>query len=136
MIDAIHHAAHVALNAVLLDAARELLAHNHVDRDPKFFTSLEAVLEVLPVLKAFSGIELEGDAAAQVATSRCRRTSAVSPSRTARTEPEQLDLWREEAGCDPPCQLPLEVEVHARGWQSRQAVLRPRVRYRGPVSTA
>ena len=64
MIDAIHHAAHMARTRNL-DAARELLANNHVDRDPKFFASLEAVLEVLPVSKAFSGIELEGDAAAQ-----------------------------------------------------------------------
>ena len=64
MIDAIHHAAHIG-RIRNLDAARDLLAKNYVDQDPKFFASLEAVLEVLPVSKAFSGIELEGDAAAQ-----------------------------------------------------------------------
>src|SRR5690606_1888173 len=45
MIDAIHHAAHAARTRTL-EAARELLAKAHVDRDPAFFTAFEAVLEV------------------------------------------------------------------------------------------
>src|SRR5262249_49513182 len=64
MIDPIHHAAHMARTRNL-DAARDALAQAHVDREPRFFSSLEAVLEVLPVSKAFTGIDLEFDAAAQ-----------------------------------------------------------------------
>lgn len=96
MIDAIHHAAHVARTRNL-DAARELLAHNHVDRDPKFFPSLEAVLEVLPVSKAFSGIELEGDAAAQGNDFEVLENLRRLAFSDRVDEPKQLDLWREEA---------------------------------------
>ena len=63
MIDAIHHAAHMA-RVRTLSAAQELLANARVDQEPSFFAALEAVLEVLPVSKAFSGIELEGNVAA------------------------------------------------------------------------
>jgi len=96
MIDAIHHAAHVARTRNL-DAARELLAHNHVDQDPKFFSSLEAVLEVLPVSKAFSGIELEGDAAAQGSDFEVLENLRRLAFSDRVDEPKQLDLWREEA---------------------------------------
>ena len=80
-----------------LDAARELLAHNHVDRDPKFFSSLEAVLEVLPVSKAFSGIDLEGDAAAQGSDFEVLENLRRLAFSDRVDEPKQLDLWREEA---------------------------------------
>ena len=60
MIDAIHHGANMA-RVRSLDAARELLATSLVDQDARFFAALEAVLEVLPVSRAFTGIELEGD---------------------------------------------------------------------------
>ena len=63
MIDAIHHAANMA-RVRSLAAAQEMLAATLVDQDPRFFAALEAVLEVLPVSKAFTGIELEGAAAA------------------------------------------------------------------------
>jgi len=69
MIDAIHHAANLA-RLRSLDAARELLATALVDEDPRFFASLEAVLEVLPVSHAFTGIELTGEARHRVPTSR------------------------------------------------------------------
>ena len=96
MIDAIHHAAHVGRTRNL-DAARELLAHNHVDQEPKFFSSLEAVLEVLPVSKAFSGIELEGDAAAQGSDFEVLENLRRLAFSDRVDEPKQLDLWREEA---------------------------------------
>ena len=63
MIDALHHAAHLGRTRTL-QAAREMLAKTGVDQEPMFFAALEAVLEVLPVGKAFSGIDLEGDLAA------------------------------------------------------------------------
>ena len=59
MIDAIHHAANLARSRTL-DAARELLSQTQVDQEPRFFAALEAVLEVLPVSRRFSDIELEG----------------------------------------------------------------------------
>ena len=52
MIDAIHHAANVARSRTL-DAAREMLYQTHVDQEPRFFASLKAVLEVLPVSRTF-----------------------------------------------------------------------------------
>ena len=62
MIDAVHHAAHVA-RARSPAAARDLLAKTGADREPRFFAALEAVLEVLPVSGAFTGMALQGDAA-------------------------------------------------------------------------
>lgn len=59
MIDAIHHAANFARTRTL-EAARELLEKAHVDRSPAFLSALEAVLEVLPVPRAFTGIDLDG----------------------------------------------------------------------------
>ncbi|MEX2281101.1 MAG: DUF1156 domain-containing protein, partial [Gemmatimonadota bacterium] len=59
MIDAVHHAAYIARTRTI-EAARELLERAHVDREPAFFAALEAVLEVLPVSKSFSGIDLTG----------------------------------------------------------------------------
>jgi len=96
MIDAIHHAAYLARKRNL-DAARELLAKNHVDSDLRFFASLEAALEVLPVSKAFSGIELEGDAAAQGSDFEVLENLRRLAYSDHVDEPKQLDLWREEA---------------------------------------
>ena len=62
MIDAVHHAANLA-RLRSLAAARDLLATAQADRHPHFLPSLEAVLEVLPVSRAFTGIELAGSAA-------------------------------------------------------------------------
>ena len=47
-----------------LQAARDLLAETQADRDPRFDAALEAVLEVLPVSGAFTGIEVGGEAGA------------------------------------------------------------------------
>jgi putative DNA methylase len=96
MIDAIHHAAHLGRTRNL-DAARELLTKNYVDQDPKFFASLEAVLEVLPVSKAFSGIELEGDVAAQGSDFEILENLRRLAFSDKVDEPKQLDLWKEDA---------------------------------------
>ena len=96
MIHAIHHAAHMARSRSL-DAARELLARAGVDRDPRFFAALEAVLEVLPASQTFTGVQLEGD----LATSGNDFEALYKLYRLAYSdkfdEPEQLKLWREEA---------------------------------------
>jgi adenine-specific DNA methylase len=61
-LDTIHHAAYAARSRNL-QHARELLSKAQVDAESGFFAALEAVLEVLPVSKAFSGIDLEGEVA-------------------------------------------------------------------------
>ena len=97
MIDAIHHAARLARNKSL-DAARELLAKARVDKDPRFFAALEAVLEVLPVSTKHTGVQLEGDLAA----SGSDFESLYDLYRLAYSdkidEPEQLKIWRDDIG--------------------------------------
>jgi hypothetical protein len=96
MIDALHHAAHLGRTRTL-QAAREMLTKTGVDHEPMFFAALEAVLEVLPVGKVFSGIDLDGDLAASGSDfevlENLRRfafTEQVDP-------PKQLELWLEPA---------------------------------------
>jgi putative DNA methylase len=95
MIDTIHHAANLGRTRTL-DAAKTLVEKNGLDGDPAFLASLKAVLEVLPVSKAWTGIDLEGDVAAAAndfeALEKLRTlawSARVSP-------PKQLDLWAEE----------------------------------------
>ena len=97
MIDAIHRAAHVARTRSL-QAARELLAEAQTDKDPRFFTALEAVLEVLPVSRAFTGIDVEGEAAAAGDDFEALYNLARLAYRDEVGEPEQLKLWRDD-GC-------------------------------------
>ena len=96
MIDALHHAAHFGRTRTL-QAACEMLTKTGVDKEHMFFAALEAALEVLPVGKAFSGIDLEGDLAAAgndfEALENLRKlafTGQVDP-------PKQLELWLEPA---------------------------------------
>ena len=97
MIDAIHRAAHVARTRSL-QAARELLAEAQTDKDPRFFTALEAVLEVLPVSRAFTGIDVEGEAAAAGDDFEALYNLARLAYRDEVGEPEQLKLWRDDGG--------------------------------------
>jgi putative DNA methylase len=95
MIDALHHAAHYGRTRTL-QAARDMLAKIGVDKEPMFFSALEAVLEVLPVGKAFSGIDLEGDlgaASGDFEALENLRKLAFSEQVDA---PKQLELWAEE----------------------------------------
>lgn len=96
MIDAIHHAAYFARTRSL-ESARELLHRAGVDSEAAFFAALEAVLEVLPPSKAFSGIDLDGDLA--LAASDFEALEKLR--RLAFTEhvdaPDQLNLFKEEA---------------------------------------
>ena len=93
MIDAIHHAANIARSRTL-DAAREMLAETLADQDPRFFAALEAVLEVLPVSRAFSGIELEGDVAGSGSDFEVLYNLSRLAFADEIDEPEQLRLWQ------------------------------------------
>ena len=95
MIDAIHHAASMARGSSL-SAAQEMLANVLVDREPRFFAALEAVLEVLPVSKAFTGIELEGEAAASGSDFEALYNLARLAYRDEIDEPTQLKLWQDD----------------------------------------
>ena len=95
MIDAIHHAANMA-RVRSLAAAQEMLANALVDQDARFFAALEAVLEVLPVSKAFTGIELEGDAAASGSDFEALYNLARLAYGDEIDEPEQLKLWQDD----------------------------------------
>lgn len=95
-VDTVHHAAHMA-RLRTLDNAKEMLDEAGVSSDPRFFAALEAVLEVLPVGKAFSGVELEGDLAGSAsdfeALEKLRRLAFSAQV----DEPKQLEMWAEAA---------------------------------------
>ena len=95
MIDAIHHAANMA-RVRSLSAAQEMLAKALVDREQRFFAALEAVLEVLPVSQAFTGIKLEGGAAASGSDFEALYNLVRLAYGDQIDEPEQLKLWQEE----------------------------------------
>ena len=97
MIDAIHHAARLARDRSL-DAARELLAKAGVDKDPRFFAALEAVLEVLPISTNHTGVELHGDLAASASDFEALYMLYRLAYSDKIDEPEQLKLWRKDAG--------------------------------------
>lgn len=96
MIDAVHHAAYAARSRTL-DAARELLAKAQVDKEPTFFAALEAMLEVLPVSKAFTGIDLEGDVAASGSDFEVLENLRRLAFGSEVDGPKQLELWKEVA---------------------------------------
>ena len=95
MIDSIHHAAHTARGSSLA-AAQEMLANTQVDQDRRFFTALEAILEVLPVSKAFTGIELEGNVAAAGSDFEALYNLVRLAYGNEIDEPEQLKLWQDD----------------------------------------
>ena len=95
MIDAIHHAANLA-RARSLAAARQMLDTTLVDQDARFFASLEAVLEVLPISKAFTGIELEGEMAASGSDFEVLYNLTRLAYSDEVEEPQQLKLWQDD----------------------------------------
>jgi hypothetical protein len=100
MIDALHHAANAARTRTL-DAARELLDKARVTTEPGFLLAMEAVLEVLPVGKGFTGLELPdaatGAGADFDALENLRRLAFAEKV----PEPEQLALWQETSSPPP-----------------------------------
>ena len=97
MIDAIHQAARLARNRSL-DAARELLAKARVDKEPRFFAALEAVLEVLPISANHTGVQLEGDLAASGNDFEVLYDLYRLAYSDKIDEPEQLKIWRDDLG--------------------------------------
>jgi len=95
-LDAVHHAAYAARSRNL-QHAQEMLNKAQVDGDPAFFAALEAVLEVLPVSKAFSGIDLEGDVAEFGSDFEALENLRKLAFAADVDEPQQLQLWKEEA---------------------------------------
>jgi len=95
MMDALHHLAKTA-RGVSLESASELLAKHGLANEPAFLTALEAVLEVLPVGKAWSGFDLPdaatGAGADFDALENLRRLALAEKV----AEPEQLKMWQEE----------------------------------------
>ena len=96
MIDALHHAAHAARGRSVA-AAAEMLARAGLDRDPRFFAALEAVLEVLPPSKTFTGIALEGAVEASGSDFEALYNLYRLAYDDRIGEPDQLRLWREES---------------------------------------
>lgn len=94
MIDALHHAANT-LRVRGADAAVEMLEAAGVAQDDEFKVALEALLEVLPPSKTFSGIE--ADKAVKPAADdfdaleKLRRIAYENDI----GEPQQLELYRE-----------------------------------------
>ena len=96
MIDAIHHAAHLARIRSLAEAV-EMLDAVGLDRSPRFATALEAVLEVLPVSASITGFALpKGLAAAGSDFEALEGLRRLAFSDRV-NEPEQLRLWRDDA---------------------------------------
>jgi putative DNA methylase len=94
MIDAIHHAAHLG-RTKNLQAAQEMLSKAQVDGEPAFLSALEAVLEVLPVSQAFSGVKLDGDLAAAGSDFEALENLRKLAFSEQISEPQQLELWRD-----------------------------------------
>lgn len=96
MIDAIHHAAHIARTRTLA-AAVELVEKTGTDKNPVFLKTLEAVLEVLPPSRAFTGF----DPVKTVALAASDFEALEHLRRLAFSEqiqkPRQLAIWEDQA---------------------------------------
>jgi len=93
MIDALHHAAYQGRTKTL-ESARELLERAGIMDNPNFRSAMQAILEVLPVGTAFSGVELPADVAGAgndfEAIEKLRRLAFADQVE----EPQQLSLWQ------------------------------------------
>ena len=96
MIDAIHHAAHFGRTRTL-QAAQEMIAKTGVDKEQSFFNALEAVLEVLPVGQAFSGIDLDGELASSASDFEALENLRKLAFTQQVPSPKQLELWQAPA---------------------------------------
>jgi adenine-specific DNA methylase len=96
MIDALHHAAYQGRTKTL-EAARELMERAGIMGDGNFRPAMQAILEVLPVGTAFSGVDLPADVAGAgsdfEALEKLRRLAFADQV----DQPTQLVLWQEAA---------------------------------------
>ncbi len=94
MIDALHHAAHV-MRTRGAEAAQEMLKDAGVAQEDEFKVAMEALLEVLPPSKTFSGIDADNAVKPAAddfdALEKLRRIAYDGDI----DEPQQLELYRE-----------------------------------------
>ena len=95
MMDALHQLSK-AVRSNSLEAANELLGKYSLANEPGFLAAIEAVLEVLPVGKEWSGFDLpdaaQGAGADFDALEKLRRLALSEKV----AEPEQLKMWAED----------------------------------------
>ena len=96
MIDTLHHAANVSRTRSLA-AARDLLADTGMDQDARLFRAFEAVLEVLPVSRRFTGVDLQSEAAASSNDFEALYNLSRLAYQDEVDQPKQLELWLGEA---------------------------------------
>ena len=92
LIDSIHQAAHLARSRSIAEA-RDMLAEHGMDQDARLFRALEAVLEVLPVSKTFTGMDLQGEAAAASNDFEALYGLSRLAYQDEIDQPEQLKIW-------------------------------------------
>lgn len=91
MLDALHHAAHLARSRTLA-AAKEALERAQLLDSPVFHQALTLVLEVLPVGRSVSGATLEGDLASAASDFEALEDLRRLALAEAVPAPKQLDL--------------------------------------------
>ena len=96
MIDALHHAAHAG-RARSVAAAAEMLAKAGLDREPRFLAAFEAVLEILPPSKTFTGIALDGAVEGSGSDFEVLYNLYRLAYDERIDEPDQLRFWREDS---------------------------------------
>ena len=94
MIDSVHHAANMARTHTL-QAAQDLLEHWGMHNDPRFVATLEAVLEVLPVSRTWTGMELKGDVEGAGNDFEALYNLMRLAYQNQIDEPEQMKLWQD-----------------------------------------
>ena len=92
LIDSIHRAANIARSRSIAEAW-DMLAENGMDQDARLFRALEAVLEVLPVSKTFTGMDLHGEAAAASNDFEALYSLSRLAYQDEIDQPEQLKIW-------------------------------------------
>ena len=92
MLDALHHAAHLARSRTLA-AAKEALERAQLLDSPIFHQALTLVLEVLPVGRSFSGAMLDGDLASAASDFEALENLRRLALAEAVPAPKQLELW-------------------------------------------
>ncbi len=95
MVDALHHAANVSRTRSLA-AARDLLAETGLDKDARLFRAFEAALEVLPVSRRFTGVDLQSEVAASSSDFEALFDLSRLAYKDEVEQPQQLELWLEE----------------------------------------
>ena len=95
MIDAIHRVAHMA-RVRTLAAGRDMIEAARLQDDPRFFAAFEAVLEVLPVSRAWTGIALEGDVRAAGEDFEVLENLRLLAFTDKVDRPKQLEFWTKD----------------------------------------